>query len=122
LITARFALEQNRDVLAIPGSIYNPGVRGCHYLLQQGAKLVMSSDDILDELGLGVRSQTSYPEPQAVTTSPSWVTCIGFEVTSVDQMIQRSGLDVDAIIGDLADLELQGIIKAVPGGYVRCSL
>ncbi len=121
LITARFACEQNRDVLAIPGSIHNPQSRGCHHLLQQGATLVTSSADVLSGLGLD-------SDPIPVVESPNTladgdknlVQCIGFETTTVDQMVLRSGLAHEFVVCSLADLELQGQVLAVPGGYTRC--
>ncbi|KTD37551.1 protein smf [Legionella moravica] len=121
LITAKMALEQNRDVLAIPGSIHNPLARGCHYLLQQGAKLVTSVSDVLEELRI---------EPHQLTDDKSFfslasgnenlVKFIGFEMTSIDQIIVRSGYTLEQVTGELADLELKGAVKAVPGGYIRC--
>ncbi|MBA3537456.1 MAG: DNA-protecting protein DprA [Tatlockia sp.] len=123
LITARLALEQNRDVLAVPGSIHNPQARGCHYLLQQGAKLVTSSQEIME--GLGLESQTMLKTNKAGPLArdiKNLVKCIGFEITTVDQVIIRSGLDVQEVACGLATLELEGAIKAVPGGYMRCSL
>ncbi|KTC76763.1 protein smf [Legionella brunensis] len=122
LITARLALEQNRDVLAIPGSILNPQARGCHYLLQQGAKLVTSIQDIMDELNLD-RKQVI--ETNAIlslaTDNKNLVKFIGFEITTVDQIIARSGLGLEEVVSSLARLELKGIVKAVPGGYMRCA-
>lgn len=122
LITARLALEQNRDVLAIPSSIHNPQARGCHYLLQQGAKLVTSSQDILDELGLAKETSTgTYPRQSLARSDKNLVKFIGFEITTVDQIIRRSGLSVEEVACQLATLEIEGIIRAVPGGYMRCS-
>jgi len=122
LITARLALEQNRDVLAIPGSIHNPQSRGCHYLLQQGAKLVTSSQEILEDLRIeSTATIASYETLSLATNNKNLVKCVGFEVTTMDQIIQRSGLSVDEVACDLAELELLGIVQAVPGGYVRCS-
>lgn len=120
LITARLALEQNRDVLAIPGSIYNPEARGCHHLLQQGAKLVASSNDVLDELGLEHHQERPELTKTLARENKNLVKFIGFEVTTVDQIIVRSGLTVDKVVCDLAELELQGIVRAVTGGYTRC--
>lgn len=121
LITARMALEQNRDVLAIPGSIHNPLARGCHHLLQQGAKLVTSIDDVLTELRLNTLPQA---EDKSVfflaSESENLVKFIGFETTSIDQMVVRSGFSIEQITNELAELELQGTITAVPGGYIRC--
>lgn len=121
LITARLALEQNRDVLAIPGSIYNPEAMGCHHLLQQGAKLVTSSADVLDELGLGYEQGAIEFAFNLASENKNLVKCIGFEVTTVDQIITRSGLSVEEVVCNLAELELQGIVKAISGGYMRCT-
>lgn len=122
LITARYALEQNRDVLAIPGSIHNPQAQGCHHLLQQGAKLVTSIQDVLDELRI-VSPSICIDEPsQSLATShKNLVKCVGFEITTFDQIIQRSGLSIEKVACDLAELEIQGMVKAIPGGYTRCS-
>lgn len=119
LITARLALDQNRDVLAIPGSIHNQQARGCHQLLQQGAKLVTSCVDILDELNISASSDISHDltEPEFEQGLARY---IGFEVTSVDQLIARSGWSISDIMCSLAKLELKGIVNAVPGGYMRC--
>ena len=121
LITARLALEQNRDVLAIPGSIYNPEAMGCHHLLQQGAKLVTSSADVLDELGIGYEQGAIEFEFTLASENKNLVKCIGFEVTTVDQIITRSGLSIEEVVCNLAELELQGMIKAISGGYMRCT-
>jgi DNA processing protein len=121
LITAKMALEQNRDVLAIPGSIHNPLARGCHYLLQQGAKLVTSIDDILHELRLDIQQKTADKTAFSLATeNKNLVKFIGFETTSIDQLILRSGFSIEQITQELADLELKGAVMAVPGGYIRC--
>ena len=121
LITARLALEQNRDVLAIPGSIHNPQASGCHYLLQQGAKLVTSTQDVIDELGIGKKAtETSLRQLSLATDNKNLVKCFGFEITTIDQLVQRSGYSVETVASELAQLELSGIVKAVPGGYFRC--
>ncbi len=121
LITARLALEQNRDVLAVPGSILNPQARGCHYLLQQGAKLITSSADVLESLGFLMNSTTNKTSYGLASDDENLVKFIGFEVTTVDKILERSGLGIEVVTCELADLELQGIVKAVSGGYVRCS-
>lgn len=120
LITARFALEQNRDVLAIPGSIHNPQAQGCHYLLQQGAKLVTSIDDVLDELGIEKMPLLASKSKDALASNnKNLVKCIGFETTSIDDIIQRSGLSIEKVACELAELELEGCVTAVPGGYMK---
>ncbi len=123
LITARLALEQNRDVLAIPGSILNPQARGCHHLLQQGATLVTSSQEVIDELRLDNLAVLEINASQSLARdNKNLVKCIGFEITTVDQIVRRSGLSVEEVACGLATLEIQGTIRAVPGGYMRCSL
>ncbi|ETO94034.1 DNA-processing protein DprA [Legionella oakridgensis] len=124
LITARLALEQNRDVFAIPGSIHNPLAKGCHYLVQQGAKLVTSCEDILNELGVQASMQRNTAEVcvSLASKNQNLVKFIGFETTTVDQIVKRSGLSVEKVTCDLTELELDGIVKAVPGGYMRCRL
>lgn len=127
LITARLASEQGRDVFAIPGSICNPLARGCHYLISQGAKLVESVDDVLEEFNL-----SNEPAPALVIDSrktkeknkldrehKKLLDCIGFETTAVDDLVARSNMDVQKISAVLLDLELQGFIKVVVGGYIR---
>lgn len=123
LITARYALEQNRDVLAIPGSINNPMTKGCHFLLQQGAKLVTSVQDVIEELDLSTGpSQKNVKQPQIrlARNQVNLVKCLGFEVADVDCLCQRSGLGLDIVMSELASLEIMGLIKSVPGGYIRC--
>ena len=120
LITARLALEQNRDVLAIPGSIDNPQASGCHKLLQDGAKLVTSCQDVVDELNLGhYFVDEGLSNRNIACENNQLMQCIGYAVTSVEQVMSRSGLTIQELLCKLADLELQGLIKAVSGGYVR---
>lgn len=121
LITARMALEQNRDVLAIPGSIHNPLARGCHYLLQQGAKLVTSVADVLEELQIDSEQQTADKAILPLASeNKNLVKFIGFEMTTVDQIILRSGCTIEQVTCELAELELNGAVVSVPGGYMRC--
>jgi DNA processing protein len=122
LITARMALEQNRDVLAIPGSIHNPLARGCHYLVQQGAKLVTTVADVLDELKIESQ-QLIIDKPifSLARKNENLVQFIGFEMTTVDQIIVRSGCTIEQVISELAELELKGAVLSVPGGYLRCN-
>lgn len=122
LITARFALEQNRDVLAVPGSIYNPQASGCHYLVQQGAKLVSSAKDILQELDFEwVVNGNANGQPPLAAINENLIKFIGFEVTTADTVCKRSNLPIEKVTCALTELEIQGLIKAVPGGYMRCS-
>ncbi|TVO76960.1 DNA-processing protein DprA [Sedimenticola selenatireducens] len=129
LITARLATEQGREVFAIPGSIHNPLARGCHALIRQGAKLVETAGDILEELTplLGTAYQSSQPIPQPDPSPRQWdsdyqqlMTALDYDPTPIDQLIQRSGLTADAVSSMLLLLELEGFVSAAPGGrYCR---
>ncbi len=120
LITARFALEQNRDVFAIPGSIDNPQSGGCHQLLQDGAKLITSSQDVIDELGLGqFFIHQGLLNRNIACENDNLMQYIGSAATSVERIMSRSGLPIQDVLCQLADLELKGMIKAVAGGYMR---
>lgn len=129
LITARCALEQDREVFAIPGSINNPLARGCHHLIKQGAKLVETAADVLEELGAilqAVTTEPTKPPMQNTLDLPTLdidyarlITCIGFETTPIDAVIAHSGLPAETVSSMLTLLELQGHISAVAGGYVK---
>lgn len=126
LITARLALEQNRDVFAIPGSIHNLQARGCHQLLRQGAKLVENISDIVEEMGVCVESVPTKLElvesEEAVDLDPSLkrvLAHIGYEVTALDVMLVRTGLTMIELSSMLLSLELKGYVHVVPGGYAR---
>jgi len=125
LITARQALDQGREVFAIPGSIHQPQARGCHYLIQQGAKLVGCVQDILEELPLSqaFSSIKSVPaSPQLEKLSPEMMQIlekIEYAMTSTDAIIIESGLTAGEVSSILLTLELHGYIQAVRGGYMR---
>jgi DNA processing protein len=114
LITARMALEQGREVFAIPGSIHSPQSKGCHALIKQGAKLVESAQDILEELGYrpGTASQTSSPEhPLSLH--------LGFDPLDAERLSQRCGLTIGELSAILLQLELDGHIASLPGGLYQ---
>jgi len=123
LITARMALEQNREVFAIPGSIHNPLARGCNALIKEGAKLVENTQDILDELGeYNQQPEELLPESLKSTLDleqQNLLNLIMFSPTSVDWLVQESGFSVEVISSMLLMLELQGSIATTPGGYIR---
>lgn len=125
LITARQALEQGREVFAVPGSIHNPQSRGCHSLIQQGAKLVETAQDIFDELGGFAAVQMEHGSAQLPFQDnfemddeyTKVLTSVGHEPASVDVVVSRSGLTADAVCSMLLVLELQGYLKSMTGGY-----
>jgi DNA processing protein len=127
LITARLASEQGREVFAIPGSIHNPQARGCHALIRQGAKLVESAQDIMEELGalLGSLADTiSDPIPPNRANSnrmddPDYknlLDAMGYDPVSIDEIITRSGLTAEMVSSMLLLLELEGHVSSAPGG------
>jgi DNA processing protein len=120
LITARCALEQGRDVLAVPGNILSGRNRGAHALLRDGAKIVESSDDILEELRLGVPAvpkRIGAPSPQV---DPILACLTPGEPSDLDAIAERSGLTPSRLLPRLFELELQGVVARVGGGrFVR---
>jgi DNA processing protein len=116
LITARLATEQGREVFAIPGSIHSPFARGCHALIKQGAKLVESAQDVLEEIGWATRAQRADAENAAPETEDALLTHMGFDPVGVDDLIARSGLGADEINSQLLQFELDGLICSLPGG------
>ena len=138
LITARCALEQNREVFAIPSSIENKQAKGCHWLIKQGAKLVEQCADIIDEFAfadkpsLHLKSDVKPLQSaehgihkggdeinQKVLCNDALLDSVGFEITPVDKVVLRSELPVEEVLTRLTMLELSGLVSAVPGGYIR---
>lgn len=118
LITARLALEQGRDVFAIPGSIHSPLSKGCHDLLKQGAKLAEEADDILVEIGWESRAPAGSHRTEAPIASPL-LDALGHAPAGVDQLARRTGMDSAAIAAQLSLLEIEGRIESLPGGLFR---
>ena len=132
LITARLAAEQGREVFAIPGSIHNPQARGCHLLIRQGAKLVESAQDIMEELGalLGTLADNlvdnapsdAGPVPDHADDADyrRLFESLGYDPVCIDELIARSGLTAEAVSSMLLVLELEGHVSSAPGGlYCR---
>jgi len=123
LITARLAADMGRDVFAIPGSIHSPQSRGCHALIRQGAKLVESAQDVLEELRL--------PAPLAMPTNEDvWdaastgadaalLSALGHDPVSLDALQARTGLPTAALQAALLELELGGELGRLPGGLFQ---
>jgi len=116
LITARLAAEAGSEVFAIPGSIHSPQSKGCHALIKQGAKLVESAQDILEEL----RWEKAVNPPAAATlpdaTPDPVLAALGHDPCDLDTLVARSGLAVDVLQARLLTLELDGRIAPLPGG------
>ena len=138
LITARMALESGREVFAIPGSIHSPQARGCHRLIQEGAKLVETGDDVLNELrasGSMLRmAHLSAAQPSLFASSPaefaaaadapdspdaSLLRALGHDPVTFDALASRTGLPTDRLAAQLLDLELRGAVQRLPGGLLQ---
>jgi DNA processing protein len=125
LITARLASEQGREVFAIPGSIHNPLAHGCHRLIREGAKLVESAGDILEELAPLLKLEPAnavdaLPMAADTTDDPEYrllLNSMDHAPTSIDSLVERTGLTPDVVSSMLLMLELQGQVEATPGGH-----
>lgn len=119
LITARLAAEQGREVFAIPGSIHAPQSRGCHALIRQGAKLVESAQDILEDLHMVDRAERAAVEDTDPTLHTSLLDAMGFDPVGLDALQARTGLDTATLQAQLLDLELAGSVGRLPGGLLQ---
>lgn len=128
LITANAAVEQGREVFALPWSMLHRGGEGCLQLLRDGAKMVRAPQDILEELGplyaaykqldgpTGVTGQAA-PDSAAVLAI---LELVGFEASSVDQLAADANMSIEQLLVRLSELELMGLVQRCPGGYIRC--
>ncbi|KPJ93859.1 MAG: hypothetical protein AMJ53_06420 [Gammaproteobacteria bacterium SG8_11] len=146
LITARMAMEQSREVFAIPGSIHNPLARGCHALIRQGAKLVETAEDIMEELKPLMRlvysqqlAASPEPPPSSSTSTENGNSThnqelndflpttehrqlyaqLGYEPMSIDTLVEQSQLTTEAVSAMLVELELKGCVTSSNGMYTR---
>lgn len=139
LITARHALEQGREVFAVPGSVRNPLARGCHALIREGAHLVEDADQVLAELAPQLRGLIAAPpalEPKPDTNSadpaapdeakgldPDYrrlLDAMGYDAVALDELVGATGLPVQDLSSMLLVLELEGHVSSAPGGrYCR---
>lgn len=131
LITARHAMEQGREVFAIPGSIHNPVARGCHRLIRNGAKLVETAADIVEELqgmlaGLALDAATAVPAAEMadaaeIIADPAagyapLLDAMGWDIVDADHLVARSGLTIGEVSSMLLLLEMQGSVRSLSGG------
>jgi DNA processing protein len=120
LITARMAAEQGKDVFAIPGSIHSPHARGCHALLRQGAKLVESAQDVLEDLRLAPRAAVDAEgAPSAAGEDDPLLAAMGYEPVGLDALIARTGIPASHLQATLLELELAGQVSRLPGGLFQ---
>lgn len=130
LITARTAMEQGREVFALPWSMLHEGGRGCLQLLRDGAAMVVSVDDVLNELGSLYSRHQEQVAPQALPEvarpaalsheEAAMLRLVGYEVSALDDLVLASGLPVDRALVVLSALEIEGRIVHSDGGYMRC--
>ena len=133
LITARLANEQGKDVFAIPGSIHSPQSRGCHALIKQGAKLVETAQDVLEELRISVAAPSwtdaapdaegdeseDGQEGETPNADKAFLSALGFDVVSLDALQARTGMATPALQAQLLELELDGHVMRLPGGLFQ---
>ena len=131
LITAKQAINVNREVFAIPGSIHSPVSKGCHQLIREGAKLVESAQDILEEIRFTPQtsasklpggSLTCAAPPTALDSTSIWYQWLGFDPISPDDLSARSGIQLEEWLVILGDLEANGgIVRHLDGRVTRCN-
>ncbi len=121
LITARLALEYNRDVLAVPGSLFSPSSLGCHRLIQRGAKLVTCLEDILEEFPTLSSPSLSMPEsiPSLSENEHALLSLLSHESLHIDQIIQHARRSAHEVTSDLTLLEMKGLAKNIGGMHYR---
>jgi DNA processing protein len=142
LITAKIALQQNREVFAIPGSIHNPLARGCHQLIREGATLVETANNIVEQLDgmlsyqrqellnyaedkkntLKTTARKAHPEHSIEELSPTeqqLIEAIGFDPVTIDELVERTGNTVGLLIGQLVGLEIKGFVQQLGATYQR---
>ena len=117
---ARQALEQGRDVFAVPGSIHSPLSKGCHWLIKQGAKLVETAQDVLEDLGMSSpSSRATDPGPSLQPHESTVLAAMAFEPVDADTICQRTGLAPETTAEILLRLELDGHVSRLPGGLLQ---
>jgi DNA processing protein len=121
LITARLAGEQGREVFAIPGSIHNPLAHGCHRLIREGAKLVETAQDVLEEFGWDTLPAADAQTPERAPDGAGAPDCdilraLGYDIRDFDDLAARTGWPADRLGARLLELELQGHVARLPGG------
>lgn len=119
LITARLAAEQGKEVYAIPGSIHATQSRGCHALIRQGAKLVESAQDVLEDLPGWTGGMAPAPTAPVKEAPEDVLQALGMDPVSLDALQARTGLDIARLQARLMALELEGQVARLPGGLLQ---
>lgn len=121
LITARLAAEQGKEVFAIPGSIHSPQARGCHSLLKQGAKLVETAQDVLEELSIAPAAGARTSDEPVVEgiREDEVLAALGFDPVSLDALVARTGIAPSVLQARLLEHELAGAVARLPGGLFQ---
>lgn len=137
LITASYALQHDREVFAIPGSIHNPLARGCHQLIRQGATLVETAQDIVDQLAglISYKRQEAGSDPHSLplfresekqnSSSPvdaaeqALLDALGFDPLPLDLLAERTGADIGSLSAGLIALEIKGLVQQIGACYQR---
>lgn len=125
LITAKLATDLGKEVFAVPGNILQPQSQGCHWLIQQGAKLVTCVDDILCELPFAnweaaetTQNANEKSEVNNLATD-KLLDSVDYDITAIDVITERSTLPIQDVMAALLEYELRGLVAAVPGGYIK---
>jgi len=127
LLTANYAIEQDREVFAVPGNIRNPNAKGCHWLIKQGATLTESVDDILDGLGLAYKKQAIDKEQsigfvknnkQSLATD-LLLDSVDYDSTPIDVIAMRTSMSIPDLLATLLDYEMRGLVASTSQGYIK---
>jgi DNA processing protein len=123
LVTTKYALEQNKEVFAVPSAIYNPNAEGCHFLIKSGAKLTETVQDIVDELPHLAKpaANTLFNQKSVKQTlaSDPLLDNVSYSATSVDDIAKCTGMSIPDVLTQLLQYELRGIVASTPEGYVK---
>jgi DNA processing protein len=121
MITAKLSLDQGREVFAVPSSIHNPLSAGCHSLIQQGAALVCSPEDVLNELGWEFKNfvEDNFCEKKANTKFTVLLKYLSYDALSIDEMVEKTQLSVQVVTQLLLEMELEGRVERIANsGYI----